>query len=253
MIDSHCHLEQKEFENKLDFFIPKWREELSFIVSSCAHPDDIEKTLEIYRKFKPFVRICIGFHPEFVEAKEKEIEKVVEFISEHKKEIVAIGEVGLDYWEIKNESSQEKQKQLFSKFIKLAKKLALPLVVHSREASKDCVELLEQHEMQGKRVLMHLFQSRELLKRIEGNGWFISIGPGILKSKNAKKIAKAMPIQHILLETDSPWFAQPGQDFGIPLNVKIVCEKIAEIKKIPLAEVEKQTDENAIEFFNLEK
>jgi TatD DNase family protein len=254
MIDVHCHLEQKEYANKLDELIPKWKQTLKFIISSCAHPQDLQLTWEIYKKFRPFVKICIGLHPEYIkELKEDDIEQIISFIKLHQKDIVAIGEIGLDYHWVKEPEFQEKQKEMFRIFIKLAKELNLPIVIHSRDAREDTIQILKQEGMKDKKVLMHLMNDKESLQRIIENNWFVSIGPGIAKSKDIKKIARDMPLNRILLETDSPWFAQKeqGQEFGEPINVKIACEKIAEIKKISVEDVEKQTDLNAKEFFNL--
>jgi len=252
MIDSHCHLEQKDYEGKLDDFIKKWKSQLKFIISSCAHKKELDKTLEIYQKYKPFVRICIGLHPEFIkETNENDIERTIEFIKKHRKDIVAIGEVGLDYHLVKEPEWQEKQKEMFIQFIKLAKELDLPLVVHSWDATGDAIKILELEGMNGKKVLFHLLQDKNCLSKIIENGWFISIGPGIARSKTIKKIARDVPLNKILLETDSPWFKQENQEFGEPINVKVACEKIAEVRHLSSQEVEKQTDLNAKEFFNL--
>ena len=157
MIDAHCHLEQKEYEGDLDNFISQWKKELKFIISSCAHKEDLEKTMELHRKFKPFVQICIGLHPEYIkEISEEDIKKVVEFIKNNKKDIVAIGEIGLDYHWIKEPEYREKQKEMFRVFIRLAKELGLPLVIHSRDAREDTIKVLEEERMQDKKVLMHL-------------------------------------------------------------------------------------------------
>ncbi len=254
MIDSHCHLEQKELYNRLEKLIPKWKQELKHIISSCAHPQDLDKTLEIYEKYHPFVKICIGLHPEFIkELKEEDVERVIGFIKEHKDDISAIGEIGLDYHWIKEPEWQQKQKTLFKRFIELSKQLNLPLIIHSWDSTQDAIDILEQHGMKGKKVLMHLLQDKSVISKIIENNWYISIGPSITKSKTIKKIARDIPLNRILLETDSPWFKQEeqGQEFGEPINVKIACEKIAEIKKISVQEVENQTDENAGEFFRL--
>ena len=94
-----------------------------------------------------------------------------------------------------------------------------------------------------------MFGDNKLVKRIADNGWFVSIGPGIQRSKTTRKIARDMPLKQILIETDSPWFGE--NERGTPLNVKKAAEKIAEIKKISVKEVEEQTDLNAISLFKL--
>jgi len=253
MIDAHCHLEQNELYLKLDELIPKWKRELNFVISSCAHANDIDKTMEISRKFSPFVKICVGLHPEFIKGlKDEEILRVEKFIRKNFHDIVAIGEIGLDYHWVKEPGWQNEQKKLFIRLIRLGKELNLPLVIHSRAAVPDAIFILEQEHMKNHKILFHFLEDKDCIKKIVDNNWIISIGPSILRSKDIKKIARDMPIERILLETDSPWFAQkPEQVFGEPINVKLVCEKIAEIKHMSPAEVEKQTDKNAIEFFKL--
>ncbi len=255
MIDSHCHLEQKGYVRILHELIPRWKEKLKLIITCCAHYKDFSRTLEIVDQNKGFIFCTLGLHPEFI----KEIENTKERYLQKKKYIeeirkakpIAIGEVGLDYHWIKEPEWQDKQKDMFIEFISLAKEMNLPLVIHSWDATEDAIKILEEEGMKAKKVLFHLLQDKDCLSKIIENNWFISIGPGIAKSKTIKKIARDCPLNRILLETDSPWFKQEGQEFGEPINVKVACGKIAEIKKISIEEVEKQTDLNAIEFFNL--
>jgi len=250
MIDVHCHLEQKDYDKDRDSVVESCRRQLKAVVTSCAHPEDFDLTLEIVKMYAGFVFCAIGLHPTYIDkVNEKEKNELLKKIVENKNKVVGIGEVGLDYYWIKEKELQEKQKKLFVEFIKVAKQLKLPLIVHSRDAMPDTVEILEQQEMQGKKVLMHLFGEKSLLQRVIDNGWNISIGPGISKSKDTKKIARDCPLDRIMLETDSPWFGF-GQR-GTPLNAKIAAEKIAEVKKISVEEVEKQTDLNAVRFFDL--
>lgn len=253
MIDCHCHLEQKDYDKVREQLIGQCKQKLKAIVTCCAHPRDIELTLKLARENKNFIFCAIGIHPEYIkEINDKEIDNVIKEIEKNKGFISAIGETGLDYYWVKEPEWQEKQKFLFKKFIALAKKLNLPLVIHSRNASEDTIAILEEEGMKHKKVLMHLFSDRKSLAKVIENGWLVSIGPGIQKSKDIRKVARDMPLNRIILETDSPWFAQEGQKYGTPLNVKFALEKIAEIKKLSIEEIERQTDLNAVEFFNLE-
>jgi TatD DNase family protein len=252
MIDCHCHLEQKQYQENREKIIQEAKKELKALVTCAAHPKNIKLTIELTKKHKNFIFAALGIHPTYIkEITEQEIEKAIEEIKENKNNIVAIGETGLDYHWIKEPGWQEKQKILFRKLIALAKELNLPLIIHSRNATPETIEILEQEDMKEKKVLMHLFGDKKYIQKIINNNWFVSIGPGIRKSKDIRKIARDMPLKRILLETDSPWFAQEGQEYGTPNNVKIAAEKIAEIKKISIGEVEKQTDLNAKTFFDL--
>lgn len=252
MIDCHCHLEQKDYDTDRKQVIEQCKQQLKAVITCCAHSKDIDLTLDITKKHSGFVFCTIGLHPEYIkEITDQDIETTIKAIEQNKDLIVAIGEIGLDFHWIKEPELREKQKKLFVKMIQIAKELDKPLVIHARAAFKETIDILEQEGMKGRKVLMHLFQDKKQLQRVIENGWSISIGPGIARSKDTRKIARDAPLDRILLETDSPWFAQEGQKKGTPLNVKIAAQKIAEIKKISFEEVEKQTDLNAIEFFNL--
>jgi TatD DNase family protein len=246
MIDVHCHLEQKDYENDRDEVINKCREKLKAIITSCAHPNDLELTIEIVKKYKGFVFATLGIHPEYI-GENLNIKDFIEKVKKNKDNIVGIGEVGLDYHWVKEENLREKQRKLFRFFIKFAKELNLPLVIHSREAMQDTIKILE--EEKAKNVLMHLFGDKKFVSKIIENGWFISVGPILLTSKNHKKIIKEMPIEKIMLETDSPWFGFGKRNE--PIEIIKVAEKIAEIKKIGFNDVWNICGKNAIKFFNL--
>ena len=253
MIDSHCHLEQKDYGKDRDEVIEECKKELKAVVTSCAHPKDFDLTMQIAEKHRNFVFASAGLHPEYIkELRENEKDGLLEKIKQNRKNIFAIGEIGLDYFWIKEKSWQEKQKELFAEMINFAKELKKPIVVHSRDAMEDTIKILEQED--ANQVMLHLFGARQQMERVIGNGWLISIGPIIARSKNHKKIARDFPLEKILLETDSPWFGsmEKGKPLrGTPLNIKIPAEKIAEEKKMPFEQVWKQCGKNAVKFFGL--
>ncbi|MEM5834783.1 MAG: TatD family hydrolase [Candidatus Aenigmatarchaeota archaeon] len=248
MIDVHCHLEQEDFSQDRDKVIEECKKELKAIITCCAHPKDFDLTLSLVEKYKGFVFACVGIHPEYIkEISEEEKNNFIEKIKANKDKIVGIGETGLDFFWIKEENFQEKQKALFVELINLAKELNLPLIIHSREAYEEAVKILEKED--AKKVLLHMFGENHLAKRIVENGWFVSMNTIVLKSKKHKKVVRDVPLERIMLETDSPWLGFGKRN--TPLSVKIVAEKIAEIKKASLEEVKKITTENSIKFFNL--
>ena len=253
MIDSHCHLEQDGYNKDRQKVIEGLKKELRAVVTCCADPKDWERTKEMVEKNKGFVFATAGVHPEFIkDIPAEEIKAFFDVIRKEAKEkkIVGIGEVGLDYYWIKEFIYQDKQKELFIKFINLSKELDLPLIIHSRDAFLDTVGILEENGMVKKKVLLHLFGDKNLIERVVKNGWMVSIGPGIQRSKTTRKIARDLPIENLLIETDSPWFGEEGKR-GDPLNTFRAAEKIAEIKGMTVEEVEKQTDKNAISFYGL--
>jgi len=249
MIDIHCHLEQPDFSKDRDEIIETCKKELKAVITCCAHPRDFDLTLQLTEKYKNFVFATCGIHPEYIkEVSEKEIDECIEKIKQNKEKIVAIGETGMDKFWIQEVDWQVKQKDLFVNLISLAKKIDKPLVVHSREACKDVLEILESEN--AKKVLLHLWGDKNLIKTILDYGWHISVGPILLKSKNHKKMIRDMPIERIMTETDSPWFGVEEKR-GVPTNVKFVVQKISEIKKMNIEDVDRITTQNAVKFFSL--
>jgi TatD DNase family protein len=252
MIDVHCHLEQKDYEKDRDEVIEKCRKELKAIITCCAHPEDFDLTLHMVEKYKNFVFASVDIHPQYVkEISEKEKDEFFDLIKKNKEKFVAIGETGLDYNWTKEEEWRRKQKEWFVESIALAKELKLPLVIHSWDADEEAIEILEKED--AKEVLMHMFESNDLTKRVVDNGWFISTNAIILKSKKRKKVVRDTPIEQLLLETDAPWLAPDnfGSKRNDPTAIKTVAEKIAEIKKTSFDEIWSKCGKNAVEFFDL--
>jgi TatD DNase family protein len=258
MIDTHCHLEQPDYTIDRDAVITKCRSRLQAVVTSCANPEHFALTMQLVREHRGFLFACASLHPRYVkDVKGERLEAYLEAIRSHQTNLVAIGETGLDYNWITDADGQEKQKQLFVQLITLANRLQLPLVVHSRDATEDVLTILE---AQGaKAVQMHMFTTPSLLTRVMENGWLISVNTLLLRSKTVKRIVRDCPLEQMMLETDAPWLGL-GQDGNIkpknvvrndPTAVRLVAEKIAEIKRTDLHEVDSQTTDNAIKFFNL--
>jgi TatD DNase family protein len=248
MIDVHCHLEQKDYEKDRDEIIEKCKKELKAVITCCCHPDDFDLTMEMVEKYKNFLFATVSIHPEYInEVKEEVVENFFKKIEENKEKIVGIGETGLDFI-TKEPEWREKQKELFVKFIDLAKNLNLPLVIHARKAFKEAIEVLEKSG--AKNVLMHFFTQKDLLPKIIENGWSISVNTTLLSSKNIKKIVRDLKIEKIMTETDSPWLGPNGQR-NDPRSIKFVVEEISRIKKMKIEEIDKITTQNAIEFFKL--
>jgi TatD DNase family protein len=248
MIDVHCHLEQKDYSEDRDQVIEKCRKELKAVVTSCAHPKDFDLTMQIVERHRGFVFATAGIHPEFVkELKDGEKDNFLDSIKENRNNIVGIGEVGLDYHWVKEPEWQERQKDLFVEMISFSKELKLPLIIHSRDAVEEAVKTLEQED--AKKVLMHMFGDNNLTGRVADNGWSVSLNTLLLENKKQKKIARDIPLQQLMLETDSPWLGMNGRND--PTSVRLVAEKIAEIKKISFKDVDAATTSNSITFFNL--
>lgn len=245
--DVHCHLEQPKYDADREKVIERAKKVLSGVITCSAKIDDFDKGLSIRKRYWPFVNLSVSCHPIYVkDIDEKIINNFFDRVRQNKDKIIAIGETGLDYYWVKDESLREKQKWLFIKHIKLAEQLNKPVVVHSRDASEDTFKIMKRFNV---KFLLHCFQYRKQLDIVKENGWYISIGPSILRSKNIKKIARDMPLNKIMLETDAPWFGFGKRNE--PTAVIEVARKIAEVKKVPYEDVVKATNENVKEFFHV--
>ncbi|MGC9200737.1 MAG: TatD family hydrolase [Candidatus Aenigmatarchaeota archaeon] len=249
MIDVHCHLEHESFKVNVLNLLEIWKKDLKALITCAAHPKDFNYTLEIVKKFRNFVYASFSIHPEYIEEiDEEKLENFENFVKENRDFIVSIGEIGLDYFWIKDENLRKKQREVFERMIEIAKKFDKPITVHIRDAYEDAFYILERTNYQ--KVHLHMFGGDKFIDKVISNQWKISVGPILLRSKKHKRIVKALPLERIMLETDSPYIKIDNRESN-PLDVKFVAQKIAEIKKVSLEEVERITDENAIKFFNL--
>lgn len=248
LIDTHSHIDMKDFED-LDKIISNAH---AFGVKKIIIPSvdrkSFERVIEISNKYEN-VYCALGVHPsEAKNAKEEDFEKIVE-LSANKK-VVGIGECGLDYYWDK--SFVDEQKRVFLKQIEIAKALKKPLIVHDREAHKGTFDLLK--DISEVPVIMHCFSgSLEFAKECIKKGFYIALG-GVVTFKNAKKvheIAKNIPLESLLLETDAPYLTpEPYRGKrNEPAYVKFVAEKIAELRGISFDEVAEATTQNANEIF----
>jgi len=259
MIDTHCHLEQPDYHNDRDVVIERCKKKLHAVITSCAHPKDFDLTMALVKRYPGFVFATASVHPKYVKDIDSvDLEKYLKLIHSHRNSLVAIGETGLDFNWITESEERERQKQLFITLMTVAQKFQLPLVIHSRDATEEVVNILT--EMNAKSVQMHMFTSRPLLKQVIDKGWMISVNTLLLRSKNVKKIVRDCPLEQLMLETDSPWLGI-GNDGNIkpkdmvrnePTAVNRVAEEIAGIKKIDLEDVDEQTTTNVRTFFSIQ-
>ena len=254
--DSHSHYNDEKFNIDRDELIKEtYKAGVTKFVCAGYNIKSSLQALEISRKYEFIYSIC-GISPNDIPQSEKELWKDIEEISKiviqnNDNKLVAIGEIGLDYYW--NKENKELQKQAFIKQIELANKLELPIVIHSRDASIDTIEIIRNHPVK-KSGIFHCCQSnQEMVKQALELGYYISFA-GAITFKNAKNyidVVKIVPMDKILIETDSPYLT-PEPNRGKrndSRNVKYVAEKIAEIKGIPLEEVAKATYENAMRIF----
>lgn len=248
-IDTHCHLSKKDYQN-LDDVINEMKNNI-MITSGCDHDTNIEviDTINNYSN----VYGVIGIHPEEASNYKKEDLDYIEKNIQNPK-IVGIGEIGLDYH---YDGDIIKQKELFIKQIEIAKKYNKTIVIHSRDAIQDTLEILNKYKSDNLKIVMHCFSSSlEVAKELIKSNVKLGIG-GVLTFKNSiklKEIVKELSLANFLLETDCPYLSpEPfrGKQ-NRPYNCYFVAQKIAEIKQIPIEDVFRVTTNNAIEQFDLD-
>ncbi|MFX1284367.1 MAG: TatD family hydrolase [Promethearchaeota archaeon] len=247
MIDSHAHL-LPDFVKNVDEIVENARTSgLEAVINSAIEPRHIEFAEYLENKNAQFVYTTLGFSASHIQKIDFLVayEKIQEYPS-----LVAIGEVGLDYHWIKDSYWRKKQQEVFLKFIQLANERQKPLVIHSRKAEKECLEILENNA--DVPVLMHCFAGNlEEAKKTIDLGWFISIPTAVRNRKLHRRIAQNIPLENIVVETDTPFLSPiPGKK-NEPANVKYAIEEIATLKESTFEEVDKITTLNAQEFFQI--
>ncbi len=254
MIDAHCHLQ--EFENPGEVI-----EGLEAVICCGAGVESSRKAVELAQKYDE-VFATVGVHPE--ERNNRDKSALMELLKQPK--VVAVGECGLDFTPETSEEEKNAQRELFKFNLDLAKETGLPMVIHCRNAFEDIFKLLDRTGLHLVRsadrprnnpsVMMHCFtgnmeQARECVRR----GWYISFG-GIITFKNShalREVAKEVPEDKLLIETDSPYLA-PEPIRGSrnePKNVKIVAAKIAEVRGTSINQIEEITVRNTRRLFGI--
>ncbi len=234
LVDTHSHI--FFYKEKVDDVIKECKEKgVKYIVENGLNVETNRIVLNEAKKYD-IVLAALGFHPVDI-SKEKEdiIEKEIEFIKENKDKIVAIGEVGLDYYWVKEKDLQEKQKKYLYKFIELAEDIKKPLIVHSRNSEKDIIDILSTTKA---KVILHSYMGRiSYAKKAIDFGFYFSVPSVVYKRKDLHRLIEEIPLELILTETDSPFLDPVGYRNNKPWKVIYGLETITKIKKVDLEEL----------------
>ena len=252
--DSHAHLDDEKFnEDREEVIKSIYESDIKTFISAGYNLESSEYAIKLANKYE-FIYATCGISPNDIPQEKEELWKQIEKIKQLAKEnskIVAIGEIGLDYYW--NKDNKEIQKETFIKQIEVANELELPIVIHTREAIMDTIEILKQNTVYKKGVFHCCPLNRELVKEALKLGFYISFaGPVTFKnSKNAGEIISMVPNDKMLIETDSPYLSpEPYRGKrNDPRKVKYIAKKIAEVKNIDLEEVASITCNNAKSLF----
>lgn len=247
--DAHTHIDMKHFENDFERVIGRAKKAgLIGMVTSSIGPGSFRRTLGIVKKHSGYI-----YHSAGCQASTVTHDLATEIISltrKYAENIVAVGEVGLDYHWVRDTAKRKNQEPIFLRFIELANELNLPLVVHSRKAEAEATEILEKHAAQG--VLMHCFDgSADVAQRVADNGWHITLPANFSRYKTRVSAARIIPLEQILLETDGPYLS-PTQSRNEPANLTLGCESLAEVLDLTMEHVAELTTQNALGFYGLQ-
>ena len=256
IIDTHTHIYDEKFDEDRDLCVERAilagvERFIMPAVDSHTH----EKMFKVADDFNHHYP-TIGVHPTSIkEDYLRELEVAENFLVQEKNRIVAIGEIGLDYyWDKEN---IDKQKEYFIKQIKLANKLDLPMIIHSRDAALDTYDILKEYDKNGKGIIHCYSSSYQMAQMFIKLGYLISLA-GPVTFKNAlvpKDVAKNIDLKNLLIETDSPYLT-PHPNRGKrndSSNVVYIAQMIAELKEIDVLEVMEQTTKNYYDLFNTKK
>lgn len=254
MIDSHVHLDDPAFDEDRDSLIKSLGDNgIELVINNSSDLPSSERSVELANKYKN-IYAAIGVHPHEAKTYNDQVEERLIELSKNEK-VMAIGEIGLDYYY--DNSPRDVQKEVFKKQIELAARLGKNIVIHSRDAVKDTFDILkEAHEKYEFTALIHCFsQSVEMMEEYVKMGDYLALG-GAVTFKNAKtpkEVAKKVPLDRLLLETDCPYMT-PVPYRGKrnePKFVRFVCQYIADLRQRSPEEVEKMTAENTKRFFGI--
>jgi len=268
MIDTHCHLNFKAFKGKVRQVIEQAKKVgITKIIVPGTNLETSKEAVNLAQKYKE-IYAAVGIHPHHasqVQSSKFKVQSELSRLAEYKK-VVAIGECGLDYYKYQktkykdyeiDEDFKKAQRQIFEMQIKLAQELNLPLIIHNRQASNDILKILNTKYSIPNTGVLHCFQGNDkLLNWAVKQSFYIGITGIVTYNKKMEEVVKKTPLKNLFIETDAPYLMpEPLRTTkrwpNEPKNVKIIAQKIADIKSDSFLEVTKQTTENAIQLFKL--
>ena len=241
VVDTHTHLCDPLFDKDREEVIKRARVVgVSAIVVVSETLSDVHRNLELAANY-PLLWPAGGLYPTHLDL--SEAKKISALMRKERHKFFAIGEVGLDYWIVKQESEREVQHEIFKEFIDLSIELDLPLNIHSRSAGRQAIEILLEHR--ARKVQLHAFDGKaaSALPAVE-EGFFFSIPPSVIRSPQKQKLVRRLPLSNLLVETDSPVLGPTNKERNEPSNVMISVNAISELKNISKEEVLETVFEN---------
>jgi TatD DNase family protein len=249
-IDSHCHLDFKQFNRDRAEVIQRARESgVVQIINSGVDFVTNKRTLELAAEHD-FIFATLGLAPNFLDGwSEAEIERVLKQIAENYGDAVAIGEAGLDFYRCRDRASRERQARVFLRVMDLARSLNKPLVIHSRDAEQQALEMIRDLD----KVVFHCYSGTlQTMRDVVDRGYYISLATNLCRSPAHQMLARNVPLEHLLIETDSP-FLSPRRGRNEPAYILDSVMLLSRMRGYSPEEVARITAENAKAVFGLRR
>lgn len=233
IIDTHAHLDYLE-ESKLNEI--QNNKELKLVITNSVNLKSCKKNLEISKKY-PKIKFAAGLYPEKLSI--KKLNELKDFIKKNKKYIFAIGEIGMDF---KHDENKKLQEKVFREQLKIAEKLNIPAIIHTRKAEKEILEIIPDYKC---RKILHCFSGKfKLIKQAVELGCYFSIPTNIVRSEHFQKMIEFIPKEKILTETDAPYLSPYKDKNNEPIFITESIKVISKIWKLSIKKTEKQIEEN---------
>ncbi len=248
LFDSHNHIYMKQFDKDRNEVIQRAKDVgvIGMVISSIT-PQSFRQVEKLSAGYPNYIFHSAGYEP--AKANWKTAKQIKDLIIEYKDKLVAIGEIGLDYYWVKDESHRKLQREIYRDFLELAVELELPVVLHTRNAEDDSIQIAREYEVPG--ILLHGFGGKpELVRLANGLGWYISLAPQMMMRKVTKKVVKAIDIEFALLETDAPYLS-PYHGRNEPAYLTYSAEVLGKAKGLNPEDVAEITTRNSLKFYRL--
>jgi TatD DNase family protein len=252
MIDTHCHVDFKEYNKNRKEVMDRAKDKLTAIINSGASLGGNRRTLNLQEEYNGFLYSTLGFHPSnAAKADSTIIKQALDEINNKIDFAVGIGETGLDFHEITDINARKRQEKLFETFIELSKEYELPLIVHARDAEENALSMIKKATSLND-VVFHCYGGDlKTAELIVEEGYYLSISTIACFSEHHQNLIEVIPLSNILTETDSPYLSPFKGIRNEPSFVEEAVRIIAEKKSLKPAEVDRKTEKNAKKIFNI--
>ena len=253
MIDTHCHIDFEEFDDDREDVIKRAKDKLDHVIVSGYSNESNMKVLQLSKDYEGFIYPTFGFHPVSSQnASEEDLKIAHENIRNNLDSILAVGEVGMDYYYVTDKALRERQQEIFKSFLELANEYRVPIVMHVRDCEKKAVNIIEDYDDIPYFVFHCYGGSLKTAKRIMNrDDSYMSFSTMLCYSKHHQDLIEKIDLDYVLTETDSPFLAMTKEERNEPANVVKAVHKIAEIKDMDVSTVDEITTNNARKIFKI--